>query len=125
MLKHTNEDTIVALSTPIGEGGIGIVRISGSDALKIADRIFVRKDGKLPSGFKTYTVHYGVIIDTNHESRLRPYGPIGPEGTTNHVIDEVLLTVMLAPRTYTKEDIVEINCHGGIQAAKNVLELTG
>jgi len=56
------DDTIVAISTPIGEGGIGIVRLSGKDALKIADRIFLPKNGKKPSDFKTYTVHYGHIV---------------------------------------------------------------
>ena len=101
MNKFSLEDTIVAVSTPVGEGGIGIVRISGAKALKIADSIFVSKDGKKPSGYGTYTVHYGHIVN----------------------IDEVLLTVMRAPKSYTKEDIVEINCHGGIQAVKKVFDL--
>ena len=101
MREHSIEDTIVAVSTPIGEGGIGIVRISGAKALKIADSIFVSKDGKKPSSYGTYTVHYGHIVN----------------------IDEVLLTVMRSPKSYTKEDIVEINCHGGIQAVKKVFDL--
>lgn len=101
MREHSIEDTIVAVSTPIGEGGIGIVRISGAKALKIADSIFVSKDGKKPSDYGTYTVHYGHIVN----------------------IDEVLLTVMRSPKSYTKEDIVEINCHGGIQAVKKVFDL--
>ena len=100
-----SEDTIVAVSTPIGEGGIGIVRLSGPEALKIANEIFVSKDGGKPSQYETYTTHYGHIVN---DSRY---------------IDEVLLTVMKAPKSYTKEDIVEINCHGGIQAVRKVLEL--
>jgi len=101
MREHSLDDTIAAISTSLGEGGIGIVRMSGPDALKIADSIFVSKDGRKPSDYGTYTVHYGHILD----------------------IDEVLLTVMRAPKSYTKEDIVEINCHGGIQAVKKVFDL--
>ncbi|MBI5198879.1 MAG: tRNA uridine-5-carboxymethylaminomethyl(34) synthesis GTPase MnmE [Nitrospirae bacterium] len=102
------DDTIAAISTPIGEGGIGIVRLSGKDVLRIAGRIFSparlqTQDSRL----KTHTIHYGHIVD--------------PE--SGNVIDEVLLTFMKAPATYTREDVVEINCHGGIVPLKNVLEL--
>lgn len=109
------EDTIAAISTPLGEGGIGIVRLSGKDSLKIADKIFKGKNGVTPSCFSTFTVHYGYIVDKRNSS----------SGNGNHQkkIDEVILTVMRAPRTYTKEDIVEINCHGGIVALKKILEL--
>ncbi|MFA5276732.1 MAG: tRNA uridine-5-carboxymethylaminomethyl(34) synthesis GTPase MnmE [Candidatus Omnitrophota bacterium] len=106
MLKDNLTDTIAAISTPVGEGGIGIVRLSGKDALKIADKIFVSKDGKKPSTFVTYTVHYGWIVARQETG----------------IIDEVLLTVMRSPRSFTKEDIVEINCHGGIIATRAVLE---
>ncbi|MGB2706061.1 MAG: tRNA uridine-5-carboxymethylaminomethyl(34) synthesis GTPase MnmE [Candidatus Omnitrophota bacterium] len=99
------EDTIVAISTPVGEGGIGIVRLSGRSALSIADRVFVSKDKVKPSKFKTYTVHYGHIVKKSE------------------IIDEVLLTVMKTPKSYTKEDIVEINCHGGIVPLRKVLDL--
>jgi len=99
------EDTIAAISTSVGEGPIGIIRLSGPDALTIADKIFAAKDGKKPSGFESHTVHYGHVVGS---------------GKT---IDEVLLTVMRAPRTYTREDIIEINCHGGIQASINVFDL--
>lgn len=98
-------DTIAAIATPVGESGIGIVRLSGPDSLKIADRIFVSKKKGRPSAFKTFTTHYGWI---KRDGR---------------VIDEVLLTLMRAPLSYTKEDIVEINCHGGIVALRAVLEL--
>ncbi len=106
MDKINLDDTIVAISTPIGEGGIGIVRLSGRDSIKIADRMFRSKDGKSVSGYESYTTHYGFIYNGAGE------------------IDEVILTVMKAPRSYTKEDIVEINCHGGIVPLKEVLELS-
>ncbi len=110
-------DTIVAISTPIGEGGIGIVRLSGKKALSIADKIFVSKDGGKPSGFETYTLHYGHIIH-------RPYTATKSEirNPKSEIIDEVLLSVMRAPKSYTKEDVVEINCHGGIVPLRKALE---
>ena len=98
-------DTIAAISTGMTNSGIGIVRISGNDAFEIADKIFQSKNGsKKVSEMRSHTVHYGYIFD----------------GET--VVDEVLLTVMKAPNTYTKEDIVEINCHGGIVVVNKVLE---
>lgn len=105
MFKEDSNDTIAAISTPPGESGIGIVRLSGKRALAIVDEIFASKDGEKASGFKTYTTHYGWIMQNAK------------------VIDEVILTVMRAPRSYTKEDIVEINCHGGIVAMRAVLDL--
>jgi len=107
MTRYDLTDTIAAIGTCVGESGIGIVRISGKEALAIADKIFLSKDGKKPSSFKTYTTHYGWIV----------------ENTQSHIIDEVILTVMRAPKSYTKEDIVEINCHGGIVALRRILEL--
>ena len=108
MHEYSIDDTIAAPATPAGEGGIGIVRISGARALEIADKIFISKDGKKPSKFDTYTIHYGHII--------APW-------TKNEIIDEVLLTIMRAPKSYTKEDIVEINCHGGMQAVKKIFDI--
>ncbi len=99
-------DTITAIATTIGESGIGIVRISGKNALLIADKIFLAKNGGKPSDFKTYTMHYGWIVSRQTD-----------------IIDEVILTVMCAPKSYTKEDVVEINCHGGIVATRAVLDL--
>ena len=107
-------DTIAAVATPIGESGIGIVRISGNKALSIADKIFVSKDGRKPSRFRTYTTHYGWIVK-GHKFETKK--------TEAEVIDEVILTVMRKPRSYTKEDIVEINCHGGIIPLRNTLDL--
>jgi tRNA modification GTPase len=111
MIRYDLDDTIAAISTAIGESGIGIVRISGNDALSIADRIFQGKDGKKPSGSKSYTVHYGWIVNP-HQDKDQP-----------EVIDEVILTLMRSPRSYTKEDIVEINCHGGIVPLRRILDL--
>jgi len=110
-------DTIVAVSTPIGEGGIGIVRLSGKGGPAILDKIFLSKSGKKPSNFKTYTVHYGHIIDSNKSREQRA------DGREHRVVDEVILTVMKAPKSYTKEDIVEINCHSGIASLKKILDL--
>jgi tRNA modification GTPase len=101
-------DTISAISTPPGEGGIGIVRLSGPSAIKIADMIFYSPRGIKPSLGQSHRLYYGFIID--------------PE--TGEKIDEVLLAVMRAPYTYTREDVVEINCHGGYIVLKRVLEIT-
>ena len=103
MLKVNLEDTIAAISTAVGSGGIGIVRISGKDALNIADSIFISPKGKKLSEQKSHTIHFGNIV------------------FENKIIDEVLVSVMKAPNTYTKEDIVEINTHGGHMAVTSVL----
>lgn len=100
----TQFDTIAAISTPIGEGGISIVRLSGEDAIKIANKVFRGADlTKAP----THTIHYGHIVDPK----------------TNKVIDEVMVSVMRGPKTFTREDIVEINCHGGIVVTNDILQL--
>jgi tRNA modification GTPase len=110
MTHYNLDDTIAAISTLAGESGIGIVRLSGKKALEIADRIFASKDGKRPASFKTYTLHYGWVKKQG-------------SGGSAEIIDEALLTVMRAPRSYTKEDVVEINCHGGMVALRRVLDL--
>ncbi len=99
-------DTIAAISTPAGENGIGIVRISGPMAFDIADKIFLPKTRKRPSQFKSHSLHYGHV-----------------KSTQGAVIDEALLSVMRAPRTYTTEDMAEVNCHGGVICLKQALEL--
>jgi len=121
-------DTIAAISTPVGEGGIGIVRLSGRDALRIADRIFVSKNGKKPSNFKTYTVHYGHIVERRPRTKSEIWYGAGPEPLARvrgrqKIVDEVILTVMRAPKSYTKEDIVEINCHSGIVPLRKILNM--
>jgi tRNA modification GTPase len=99
------QDTIVALATPPGEGGIGILRISGPDAIGIARRIFVQKSGKKPEFMERY-FHYGYITD-------------GDGG----IIDEVFVVPMYAPRTYTGENVAEIHCHGGMVPINRILKL--
>ena len=102
-------DTISAVSTPRGEGGIGIVRLSGPSAIPIAEKIFQpRRNRSSISSADTHTITYGYIIE--------------PE--TRNRVDEVLVSVMRAPGTYTREDVVEINCHGGSVPLSKVLELT-
>lgn len=101
------DDTIAAVSTPPGEGGIGIVRLSGKDAVRIVDRIFVSsRNNRLP-GVHSHTILHGIIQDPSILER----------------IDEVLVTFMKAPRTYTREDVVEINCHGGMVPLRRILGL--
>jgi tRNA modification GTPase len=105
-------DTIAAISTPLGQGGIGIVRLSGPEALSIADKIFVAQNGRKASQWKSHSVQYGHIIDPDPVAGDRP-----------RMIDEVLLIVMRAPRTYTCEDVIEVNCHGGLVPLRAVLTL--
>ena len=105
-MKEMNSDTIAAVSTAMSPAGIGIVRISGTHAFEIADRIYdsgTKKKKKL-SEQPSHTIHYGFLVD-------------GEE-----VIDEVLVTLLKGPRSYTAEDTVEINCHGCVFAVKRVLE---
>ena len=100
------EHTIAAISTStMSSGGISIVRMSGKDAIETADKIFVSKNGKKLSEASSHTVHYGNIVDED-----------------GNIIDEVLVLVMRAPNTYTREDVVEIDCHGGILVTRKVLE---
>lgn len=101
-------DTIAAVATARGEAGIGIVRVSGDLALQIAAELFRSPRDVSPTGLSTHTLTYGHVIDTN---------------ASDDIIDEVLLGVMHAPKTYTGEDIVEFNCHGGIVTLTAVLDL--
>jgi len=98
-------DTIGAISTSIGEGGIAIVRISGDKAKDVVEKIFQAKNGQSIKDMKSYTMKYGYIIDENN----------------NH-IDEVIVSFMKGPRSFTAEDTIEINCHGGVVATNKVLE---
>ena len=107
MANITQEfDTIAAISTPPGEGAISIVRLSGEEAIAIADRIF-QAGTKTLAQVPSHTIHYGHIVD--------------PE--ENRLMDEVMLSVMKKPRTFTREDVVEINCHGGIVVVNQLLQL--
>lgn len=96
-------DTIAAIATPPGEGGIAIIRVSGSQAIHIVDKIY--RGGKKLSTVDSHTIHYGHIVNKLGE-----------------VIDEVMVTVMKSPRTFTREDVVEVNCHGGLVSVQRVLE---
>src|SRR5690349_18842792 len=100
------DDTIAAIATPLGEGGLSVIRISGPQALAVADRGFlpVGKNSHRAIEATTHTVQFGKIVRAGKQ------------------IDEVLLTVMRAPRTFTREDVVEIACHGGILSTKTVLD---
>lgn len=95
------DNTIVAISTPLGTGAISIIRMSGKDSISIINKIFTKD----LSNEKSHTIHYGKIIDNNEE------------------IDEVLVSLMRSPKTFTKEDVIEINCHGGLSTTNKVLEL--
>jgi len=98
-------DTIAAISTPIGEGAIAIVRLSGPEAIRISDKIY--RGSKPLVAVDSHTIHYGKIIDPQ----------------TGKTAEEVMVTVMRAPKTFTREDVVEINCHGGLVSVNRVLEL--
>ena len=98
------EDTIAAIATPIGTGGIGIIRISGTDALNVLQKIFRSRE----KNFVSHRIYYGFIFDAKKNNLL---------------LDEVLVMIMLAPRTYTREDVVEINCHGGLVCVNKILDL--
>ena len=95
-------DTIAAISTTLGVGAISIIRVSGNNAIKIVNKIF---KGKNLEKVETHTINYGHIVDKDE------------------IIDEVLVSVMKSPKTFTTEDVVEINCHGGISTTNKVLEL--
>ena len=95
-------DTIAAISTALGVGAISIVRVSGNDAIKIVNKIF---KGKNLEEVESHTINYGYILDNDK------------------IVDEVLISIMKAPKTFTKEDVVEINCHGGIATTRKILEI--
>lgn len=98
-------DTIAAVATPMGEGGIAVIRVSGPEAIEVVDKIYKGKQ-KL-STVDTHTIHYGHLVDPQ----------------SGDLIEEVLVSVMKAPRTFTREDVVEVNCHGGIVSVERVLGL--
>ncbi|MCD8022133.1 MAG: tRNA uridine-5-carboxymethylaminomethyl(34) synthesis GTPase MnmE, partial [Lachnospiraceae bacterium] len=99
------EDTIAAISTALGSSGIGMIRVSGEDAFLVGDRVFRSPGGKKKLSMQdSHTIHYGHIVDGDR------------------IVDEVLVTVMRAPRSFTTEDTIEINCHGGVYATRRVLD---
>ena len=100
-------DTIAAISTPMGEGAIAIVRLSGDEAITIADKIFKSPNGKRLTEVATHTIHYGHLIDPK----------------TDEIVEEVMLSLMRGPKTFTREDVIDINCHGGLVSVNRVLQL--
>ena len=96
-------DTICGIATPIGEGGISIIRVSGDRSKEIVNKIFCAKNGKSMDDMKSYTMRYGYIKDINNKD----------------TIDEVIISFMKGPRSFTAEDVIEINCHGGVISTSN------
>ncbi|MCZ2224106.1 MAG: hypothetical protein LC122_10820, partial [Chitinophagales bacterium] len=127
-----NQDTICAIATANGVGALGIIRLSGNDAVKIAQRTF---KGTNLENVKSHTVHYGYIVDFKQVAGdgLQEIGGDSEAVKTNNptpnaydleeVIDEVMVSVFLAPKTFTTEDVVEISFHGSPHIAKKILEV--
>ncbi len=119
-------DTIAAIASGLKTAGISIIRMSGKEAFDVADRIFSSRSGITVKEMKSYTVSYGHIIrylpDASEIINISGENKSDKVSKSNEVIDEVLLIKMAAPSTYTREDIVEIDCHGGITVTKAVLE---
>lgn len=106
-MSRVQLDTIAAISTPMGEGAIAIVRLSGEQAIEIAGKLFQGVGGKKLTDVASHTIHYGHLIDPR----------------TDEVAEEVMVSVMKGPKTFTKEDVIEINCHGGLVSVNRVLQL--
>ncbi len=100
-------DTIAAISTPLGEGAIAIVRLSGEQAIEIANKVFRSPSGKSLASQLSHTIHYGHLVDPKN----------------GEVVEEVMLSLMKGPKTFTREDVIEINCHGGLVSVNRVLQL--
>jgi tRNA modification GTPase len=109
-MRALDDDTIVAVSTPPGEGGLGVVRLSGPQAIAVTDLIFKARDGKPLCEQKSQTVRYGHVVSKDSASSA--------------LVDEVLVLVMRAPRSYTREDVVEISAHGGTAVLQAIIGLT-
>ncbi len=105
MPKIDLEDTIAAIATPIGEGGISVIRLSGKDSFSILENVFHPQKGKLPE-FPSHTIHLGKIVNDRDE-----------------ILDEVLVSLFRAPHSYTAQDVIEISSHGGLIVTKNILDL--
>ena len=104
-MEQLYNSTIAAISTAMSNSGIGTVRMSGPEAFQIADRVYKGKKEKKLCEQQSHTIHYGYMVDGDQ------------------VIDEVLVMLMRGPHSYTGEDTVEINCHGGVYVVKRILEL--
>ena len=118
--KHNLSDTIVALAMPPGVGAIGVIRLSGTDAITIANKVFF---GKNLEKQKTHTIHFGTI-----QAPPAPKGgvtdetlPLGAGGGV--ILDEVLASIFIAPKSYTKENVVEFSCHGSPYIQQQIIQL--
>ena len=115
-------DTIAAIATALSDSGIGIIRVSGEEALKVVNKIFRNKFGKQSLlNYDSHTIKYGYIVENKEKSQGEVV--ITNSNWRDDIVDEVMVAVMKAPNTYTKEDTVEINCHGGVLLMKKILEL--
>lgn len=111
-------DTIAAIATALSDSGIGIIRISGEAAIEVGDSIFCTKTGKhILHDVKSHTIHYGYIVDEVYDKISMP-----GNDWKQYIIDEVMVSVMRAPKSYTMENTVEINCHGGVLVMQKILE---
>lgn len=116
-MNMQKNDAIAAIATALSDSGIGIIRISGSEAISVANSVFCSKSGKRKlQNVDSHTIHYGYIVDIDSNETVLP------EDWQRHIIDEVMVAIMKAPRSYTTEDTVEINCHGGVLVMQKILE---
>ena len=120
------DNTIVAIATALNNAGISIIRLSGKDALNIIYKIFRPKNvDKDIRKVKTHTIHYGYIVDKFIDKSIvnKNNDKKNKIDNKDNIVDEVLVSIMLGPKSYTAEDVVEINCHGGVTITKKVLDL--
>jgi len=113
-MMHT--DTIAAIATALSDSGIGIIRISGSDAIEVGNRVFRTPGGKqILKDVPSHTIHYGYVVNDDLEKNSN--------SESYEILDEVMVSVMRAPKSFTAEDTVEINCHGGVLVMQKILDL--
>src|SRR3989338_4439170 len=105
MAQYHPDDTIAAIATPVGEGGLSIIRISGKDSWEVANKVFRSAKQKDARKLKTHTIHYGSIVDENEQ-----------------VLDRVLISLFKGPHSYTGEDVIEVSSHGGIANSQRILK---
>ena len=117
------QDTIAAIATPFGEGAVGIVRLSGPEAVAITRKVFIAKNKKPISCMRSFSLRYGWVVNRRQKTEDRGQEIENMQQETGHIIDEVIVSLMRAPKSYTREDVVEINSHGGARALSSILEL--
>ncbi|OIO36454.1 MAG: tRNA uridine-5-carboxymethylaminomethyl(34) synthesis GTPase MnmE [Candidatus Omnitrophica bacterium CG1_02_44_16] len=118
------QDTIAAIATPFGEGAVGIVRLSGPEAMVITQKVFVAKNKKPLSGMRSFSLRYGWVVKRRQEGRdCNLLSSVDYSLSSEEIVDEVIVSLMRAPKSYTREDVVEINSHGGARVLSSILEL--